>query len=132
MLPGDGADPAHPAHDRHGFATATSDVGIGMDAGAGAVGIGDAGPEEVVLGRRRDLAHVAADELGRRDAEQAAGGAVGGDDAQALGLDQADRLEHRLDQRRPGAARRLGDAERIDRQGVVHSSSSTAAAGSKK
>ena len=52
--------------------------------------------------------------------EQAAGGAVGGDDAQALGLDQADRLEHRLDQRRPGATRRLGDAERVDRQRVVH------------
>ncbi len=62
---------------------------------------------------------------------QAAGGAVGGDDAQPLWLDQADRLEHRLDQRRPGAARRLGDAERVDGQGIVHSSS-IATAGSKK
>jgi hypothetical protein len=38
-----------------------------------------------VLGRRRELVHVAADQLGRVDAEQPPAGPVGGDDAQPLG-----------------------------------------------
>ena len=78
--------------------------------------------EPLALGRE----HVAADQLGRLHPEQAAGGAVGSDDPEACRLDQAYRLEHRLDQRRPGAARRVGNVEQIDRQRVVHSSSSAA------
>jgi hypothetical protein len=112
-------DPADPAHDRHRLATGAGDVRVGEDVAAAAL-FADALPERLVFRRRRGGEHVAADELGRRHAEQASRGAVGGDDAQPLGLDQADRLEHRLDQRRPGATGRLGDAERVDRQRVVH------------
>ena len=129
---GRGLDPADATHDRHGLAAVARDVSVGMDAGALAVALGGAAPELVVLGRRGRLAHVASDQLGRIDAEQSPGGAVGGDDAQAFRLDQAHRLDHRLDERRPRPARRFGDAETVDRQRVVHSSSSTAFAGSKK
>jgi hypothetical protein len=123
-------DPADPAHYRHGPAAGVGDIRVGKEVAAGAF-LADALPERLVLGGRRGREHVAADQLGRRQPEQAAGSAVGGDDAQALGLDQADRLEHRLDQRRPGATRGLGHAERVDRQRVVHSAS-FAAEGSKK
>ena len=123
-------DPADAANDRHRLAAGVGDERIGKDVAARAL-LADALPERLVLGRRRGREHVAADQVGRRHPEQAAGRAVGGDDAQTLGLDQADRLEHGLDQRGPGATRRLGDAERVDRKRVVHSSS-VGAEGSKK
>jgi len=64
---------------------------------------GDVFPEINVLWCRGKLDDGLARQMLRWDAEHLAGGAIRGEDAQVMGIDDQDRFMHAFDQRLPGA-----------------------------